>query len=191
MNHRKSRVLRWKNFPFLTGLILCLLFMLLLVTQQSSARYRHTVPAAGNRLARVDYYFIDCPGDNSLALRPVTPLPSTRYFYSDRYGWFDTGHFGTGNPAQLIANLEAAAKKGGDNIIALSQDVRGGVTGYTAYYLISGKVSSDDVVSVALGVYLDWSIRFEAWQGQLPRSLVGPFTPFSIEDLPTQYLGFV
>jgi hypothetical protein len=24
----------------------------------------------------------------------------------------------------------------------------------------------------------------------MPRSLVGPFTPFSIEDLPTQYLGF-
>lgn len=46
-------------------------------------------------------------------------------------------------------------------------------------------------MGVALGIYMDWSIRFESWQGGMPRGLVGPFTPFSIEDLPTQYLGFL
>lgn len=192
MNYRKPHLLRGGNAPFSTGFVLgLLLILLLLITDQSSARYRHTVPAAGNRVARTGYYFIDCPDDNSRALRPVMPLPKTRYFYSDTYGWFDTAHFNTGNPAQLITNLEAAIKKGGNSIISISQDVRGGVTGYTASYLISGEVSPDDALGVALGVYLDWSIRFEAWQGQMQRSLVGPFTPFSIEDLPTQYLGFV
>ncbi len=191
MNHLKKQPLRGKNFPSPTILVLCLLVMLLLITKQSSARYRHTVPAAGSRAARVDYYFIDCPGDSSQEMHRVVPLPQTRYLYSDTYGWFDTAHFDTGDPAKLITNLEAAAKKGGDSVISISQAVRGGVTGYTGYYLISGKVSSDEVPGVALGVYQDWSIRFEAWQGQLPRSLVGPFTPFSIEDLPTQYLGFV
>ena len=192
MKYQKKRLLRRGKFPFSTGFVLgLLLIFMLLITEQSSARFRHTVPAAGSRAARAEYYFIDCPDDNSHALRPVVPLPKARYFYSDTYGWFDTAHFNAGNPAQLIMNLEAAIKKGGNSIISISQDVRGGVTGYTGYYRIPEKVGSDDVLGVALGVYLDWSIRFEAWQGQLPRSLVGPFTPFSIEDLPTQYLGFI
>ena len=46
------------------------------------------------------------------------------------------------------------------------------------------------MLSVALGIYMDWSTRFEAWQGQPPRNIAGPLTPFSIEDLPTHYVGF-
>ncbi|NJN54067.1 MAG: hypothetical protein HC804_04505 [Anaerolineae bacterium] len=173
----------------MVGITLCLLLGLFMGAKQISARPTHIVPAAGSRADRSSYYIIDCPGESSPARRRVTPLPDSRYLYSDSYGWFDTAHFGTGHPDQLIADLESAAA-GGGGIIAVSQQVRDGLTGYTAYYLISGDVAEKDVVGTALGIYMDWSVRFEAWQGQIPRSLVGPLTPFSIEDLPSQYLSF-
>jgi hypothetical protein len=188
MNRLHLCLLKLKNSPFWIGLVLCLLLGLL-VTQQISARYAYTAPAAGSRPLRSQYYAIDCPKDNSSVQRMVTPLPASRYLYSNTYGWFDKAHFGTGQPAQLIADLKTVAKSGG-GIITVSQGVRDGITGYSANYLVSGNVAEEEVIGVALGIYMDWSVRFEAWQGELPRNVVGPFTPFSIEDLPTQYLGF-
>ena len=89
----------------------------------------------------------------------------------------------------MIDDLQAVVIENG-GVITVTQGVRDGLTGYTASYLVSGDVAAEDVVGVALGIYMDWSIRFEGWQAEAPRSLAGPFTPFSIEDLPTQYLGF-
>jgi hypothetical protein len=188
----QKRIALWRLGKFLlaASVTISLLVNLLLVTRQLSARDAHRTPAAGSRDARSRTYFIDCPEDSSQELRLVTPLPDSRYLYSEMYGWFDTSHFAAGHPAELIAEIETAARNGG-GIVSLSQQVREGLTGYTAHYLVSGDVRSADQVGVALGIYMDWSLRFEAWQGQMPRNLVGPFTPFSIEDLPTQYLGFV
>ncbi len=180
----------WRNRSFFVGFALCLLFGLLVVTRQISAGNVHHVPAAGSRAARSSTYFINCPGANNQELALVTPLPDSRYLFNETYGWFDTSHLAAGHPAELLTEIEMAAQNGG-GIISLSQPVRDGLTGYTAHYLVSADVSSADHVGVALGIYLDWSLRFEAWQGQMPRNLVGPFTPFSVEDLPTQYLGFI
>lgn len=116
-------------------------------------------------------------------------LPPGRYLYSETFGWFDAQHFRTGDPGQVIQDVaEAIAADGG--FISIDQGVRDDLTGYWAQYWISGELTEEDVLPTALGVYLDWSIRFEAWQGKPPRSIVGPMTPFSIEDLPSQYLGF-
>jgi hypothetical protein len=112
-----------------------------------------------------------------------------RYLYSSTYGWFDTSHLDTGNPSQLIANVTAASVRGGDTI-AIHQAVREGITGYSGRYWVAGDLSPEQINGVAFGIYLDWSVRFEMWQGQLPRSAVGPLTSFAIEDLPTQYVGF-
>lgn len=182
--------MRWGKFLLAASFTISLLVSLLPVTRRISARDAHHAPAAGSRAARSQTYFIDCPADNSQELRLVSPLPDARYLYTESYGWFDTSHFAAGHPAQVLADVEMAAQNGG-GIIAISQAVRDGLTGYSAYYLVSGDVRSEDVAGVALGIYMDWSIRFEAWQGRAPRNLVGPFTPFSIEDLPTQYVGFV
>jgi hypothetical protein len=114
---------------------------------------------------------------------------SGRYLYSEKYGWFDNQHFRSGNPEQVIEDVRAAAKHGG-GVVSLRQSVREGLTGYTGHYLIAGNLNEGEVLGVALGIYMDWSYRFEAWQGQLPRSLVGPLTAFAIEDLPTHYVGF-
>ncbi|GIK57024.1 MAG: hypothetical protein HND44_21215 [Chloroflexi bacterium] len=190
MSQKRNRLLRWGKVLLAASFTISLLVSLLLVTRRISARDAHHAPAAGSRAVRSQTYFIDCPADNSQELRLVSPLPDARYLYTESYGWFDTSHFAAGHPAQVLADVEMAAQNGG-GIIAISQAVCDGLTGYSAYYLVSGDVRSEDVVGVALGIYMDWSIRFEAWQGRAPRNLVGPFTPFSIEDLPTQYVGFV
>lgn len=179
-----------KRFLFRLIVLICLGATLLLMYDQVGSWFGKNAPSAGSRAERSSYYLVDCSNDNSQAMRFVYPLPDSRYFYSDRYGWFDETHFDAGNPAQVIADVETAAASGG-GIITISQSVRDGLTGYTAQYLVSGDVGPSDVMGVALGIYMDWSVRFEEWQGSLPRNLVGPFTPFSIEDLPTQYIGFI
>ncbi len=112
-----------------------------------------------------------------------------KYVYNKTYGWFDSTHFGTGNPRQVITDVQTAVSRGG-GVITITQDLRDGLTGYTASYRVSGQLHSSQVIGVAWGIYKDWSWRFEHWQGNLPRKLVNPFTPFAIEDLPSQYIGF-
>ena len=119
----------------------------------------------------------------------IASLPPGRYLYSETYGWFDPQHFRTGDPAQVIEDTSRAITAGG-GFVTIEQGVRGGLTGYSARYWISGDLTQEDVLSTALGIYLDWSVRFEAWQGEPPRSIAAPRTSFAIEDLPSQYLGF-
>lgn len=116
-------------------------------------------------------------------------LPQTHYLYSQRYGWFDTTHFNTGKPGKVLADVRKAVQRGG-GVITIRQLVGSKVTGYVGHYSISQHVQNEQVFAVALGIYLDWSIRFEAWQARLPHSMAGPFTSFALEDLPSQYLGF-
>lgn len=172
------------------AIFLILSLALLVGTQQVGSLFAKQAPDAGNRAARANYHLVDCEQDGRGELLLVHPLPDTRYFYSEDYGWFDVTHFDAGNPAKIIADVEAAVSSGG-GILSISQSVRGGITGYTGHYLVSADVDPEQIIGVALGIYMDWSIRFESWQGSLPRSLVGPFTPFAIEDLPTQYIGFI
>ncbi len=119
----------------------------------------------------------------------ISLLPDTQYFMTPRYGWFDRSHFNTGQPGQLLADVRTAVSQGGGPV-AVHQGVRDDITGYTAIYHISSLVSEADVPAVALGIYLHWSRRFEAWQARPPHGLAGPLTSFAIEDLPSQYLGF-
>jgi hypothetical protein len=119
----------------------------------------------------------------------IPTLPDARYLVSDRYGWFDRSHFNAGQPEQVLTDLSRAIANGG-GMVTIHQGVRDDILGYTAAYYISGHLSQTDVTAAALGIYLDWSMRFEEWQAQPPQGLVGPLTPFAVEDLPSQYLGF-
>jgi hypothetical protein len=119
----------------------------------------------------------------------IPALPNARYLVSDTYGWFDRSHFNAGQPEQVLIDLRLAIGNGGGPV-TIHQGVRDDIMGYTATYYISGHLSLKDVTAAALGIYLDWSTRFEEWQGQPPQGLVGPLTPFAVEDLPSQYLGF-
>lgn len=118
-------------------------------------------------------------------------LPTSRYFFSEEYGWFDSTHFNAGNPGQVIADVRKTVRAGGGiGIITIDQKVHNGVAGYSASYYLSPKISEKDELGVALGIYSDWSFRFEAWQAQLPQTLVGLLSPFAVEDLPSHYVGF-
>jgi hypothetical protein len=119
----------------------------------------------------------------------VPKLPDTRYLFSETYGWFDSSHFNAGRPKQVLTDLQTAVEKGG-GVFMIHQGVRDGIMGYTAKYRISQHLSAADLTAAALGIYLDWSVRFENWQAQPPQGLVGPLTPFAVEDLPSQYVGF-
>lgn len=131
----------------------------------------------------------DCLADSSNASEAGRQTPWSRYLYNDTYGWFDTSHFKTGNPTQVISDVATAVNQNG-RVITISQGVRDDLTGYSASYWVSGEVPEAEVTAVAWAIYVDWSTRFEQWQGEVPRSIAGPFTPFSIEDLPSQYVGF-
>lgn len=120
----------------------------------------------------------------------IDDLPDTHYLYNERYGWFDHSHFNTGRPTQVLADVRAAVSAGGGQV-TISQGVHDDITGYTGVYAVAGNVPDDEVMPVALGVYLDWSFRFEAWQAEPPQGLLGPTSAFAVEDLPSQYLGFI
>lgn len=148
------------------------------VEQQLDTEPVVIVPAGGN-----------CRSGQSAKSSLGMPMPWPHYLYDETYGWFDTTHFHTGDPARVISDVQAAIMAGG-GMITISQGVREDITGYTGYYWVSGSIAEPDMLHVALGIYLDWSWRFESWQGRPPRSIAGPFTPFAIEDLPSQYVGF-
>ncbi|MEZ4835725.1 MAG: hypothetical protein R2873_27650 [Caldilineaceae bacterium] len=118
----------------------------------------------------------------------LTEQPDTHYLYSERFGWFDASHFYTGNPAKIIEDVRSVARRGG--VIVIEQGVRDGLTGYRATYRIARNLPQRKVTSVALGIYLDWSRRFEEWEDQPPRAFFGPLTSFAVEDLPSHYIGF-
>ncbi len=121
-------------------------------------------------------------------VRSGDPLQS-HYFYSKRYGWFDKSHFYTGNPAKLIDDVRRVSDRGG-GIIRVRQEIHGGVTGYTARYAVAADIPEAKLLGVALGIYYDWSHRFETWEGQPPQGFWGPFTAFALEDLPSHYVSF-
>ncbi len=112
--------------------------------------------------------------------------PPRDWLYSQRYGYFDTAHFPAGNQAQIIKDVMNASANGGGPV-----NIRQG-TDYGFFfertYMISAGV--DDPLGVALGIYEDWSVAFEAWEGQFPFNLFTT-SSFSVEDLPSHYLGFV
>ncbi|MCO6449756.1 MAG: hypothetical protein J5I90_03095 [Caldilineales bacterium] len=117
-------------------------------------------------------------------------LVDAKYLFSDDYGWFDASHFRAGDPKQLIRSVELAAGKAG-RFIVVDQELHNGLTSYEAYYWVSGNFEPERATNVALGIYLDWTRRFETWQGKPPRVLLAPLTSFAIEDLPSHYVGFV
>lgn len=129
-------------------------------------------------------------GDTPIIRNQAIPdLPPTQYLVSDTYGWFDRSHFNTGQPEQVLRDVATAVASGG-GVITIKQGVRNDIAGYTADYYVSGHLAENEITPAALGIYLDWSIRFETWQTQPPQGLFGPLSPFAVEDLPSQYIGF-
>jgi RHS repeat-associated protein len=115
------------------------------------------------------------------------------YAHTENYGWFDSEHFGTGNPVGIIQNVKRVAQgASGGEIIEIKQPlhVRQYTLIYKAFYWVSDRVPDYMVDNVSLAIYKHWSIRFEDWQGRIAWGLAGASSTFSVEDLPSHYVGF-
>jgi RHS repeat-associated protein len=116
-------------------------------------------------------------------------LPSGQYLYTQQYGWFDRNHIGAASPKDVIDQVRYSILHGGSEV-----NVRDGTKGgfrFRSTYQVVGKdgATEEYINGVALGIYTDFEVRFEFWEG-----LIAPFTPYTtmyaIEDLPSDYLGF-
>jgi hypothetical protein len=113
-------------------------------------------------------------------------LPTNRYLFSEEYGWLDKTHFRTGKPDDIIADVRQKIAEGG-GLFPIRQAIQGGLT-YVGHYRISSEATHDDAIGIALGVYMDWSMKFELWEATV--FVFGMDTAFAIEDLPSHYVGF-
>lgn len=114
---------------------------------------------------------------------------TSRYLFHPDYGWFDSTHFFAGNPGKVIDDVRRAARAGG-GIVVIEQKLHDGAAGYIATYNISRGIQRQNELAVALGVYQDWSYRFEGWQGRLPQRAAAMLSSYAVEDLPSHYIGF-
>jgi hypothetical protein len=120
-------------------------------------------------------------------------LPPGQYYYT-AYGWIDRSHVGTGQPGEVIQQVRTRAEQGGGYVtIKAPISVKVFAVWFQGTYWVEGSVSEEQVVPVALGMFYDWSSRFEMWQGEVGefwtlRPLLG--SRFAIEDLPSNFLGF-
>lgn len=135
---------------------------------------------------------MDCLNSGPVILRSTTTNRSydnTQYVRTYRYGYIDVHHFegGVAQTKSVIAQIKA-----GQNRITVRQEVRAGI-GFEAIYRVHNRPKAEAVEGIALGIFMDYSWQFEKWQNRglgsiLMEGVQG--SSFSVEDLPTDYLGF-
>ncbi|MGC8960808.1 MAG: RHS repeat-associated core domain-containing protein, partial [Chloroflexia bacterium] len=123
-------------------------------------------------------------------LQSIPKRPSGRYLCTEQHGCFDTYHLNTGRPGEIIKKVRTAIAEGG-GMVPVGQIIHMGpfTSAFWGEYIISDEAAPEQAVGIALGIYEDWSIRFEAWEGSFPGP-IGDDTSFAIEDLPSHYVGF-
>ena len=118
-------------------------------------------------------------------------LLSGRYIKTQKYGWFDKQHIVPDKGRYIIDEVEKAiGQPCGHSFSMLLQTAnrfpQRGSAEFLASYWVSGNVVPAQVKSVALGIYMDYEMRWESFQGEVQI----PLSNFSNEDLPSDYLGF-
>jgi RHS repeat-associated protein len=106
-----------------------------------------------------------------------------RYLRTEQYGWIDLGH--AFPRIDFVADLRRKAPIGGE-VKAPGQLFE---YYFNAYYWIQ-KLDENQIDGVAVGIYRDFSRRFEDWQGGFPLGL-GSDSSFALEDLPSNYIGLL
>ena len=134
-------------------------------------------------------HMIDPGGPAGKPKKKPPPDPDARYYYSEKYGWFDKSHFGSGDPKYILEQVDKASSEGRGRSFWVEGEQGGGDLSfhYKAQYWVSGDVTPDQVTGVALGIHMDFNTRFERWQGEWGDPT---HSSFAIEDLPSDYIGF-
>lgn len=126
----------------------------------------------------------------------ITDTPP-RYSFSTRCGWIDWSHAGTGMTSQLIQTIQNASdamRASGDTtpqpVTTPAMESHGGpflLSSVTPSFHIKRPLSADEVLSVALRVFMLQSLAFEnlqQWTDAIGKS------SFSAEDLPSNIISF-
>lgn len=100
----------------------------------------------------------------------------------ENYGVFDLRHIerGFNRGTYIIGEINRALGNGGGSFRLRSDD-------FVVDYWVSGNLSEEQINGVALGIYMDFELGYEAYQASGFFSRYGAFAP---EDLPSDYIGF-
>jgi hypothetical protein len=137
-----------------------------------------------------------------------------RLSYTCRAGWIDWGHAMPGRSADVTSTAGLVRQVMGERcnwpgmdgldirymgqpafVIAYGQAMGGSVAGISVgvstvrHYVIRKGLSVADRERVALGIFMEVSLGFEAMQAGFPYSMVTD-SGFSVEDLPSNLVGF-
>lgn len=120
-----------------------------------------------------------------------------RYSYSKNCGWIDWGHTSGSLAEKLIEQVREASNRIATSPKNQSQEVVGPrmeakglgllFSGVTPIAHISRSISDDEILSVALRIFMLQSLGFESMQ--ISTELIGK-SSFSEEDLPSNIIGF-
>ena len=125
-------------------------------------------------------------------LDPLPPRQEAPYIFSEDYGWIDRGHMLPYLAENIIEQVSHRINNGGGQIILQAQPTGPRILGsYLAYYerrySVSEEATEDQIIGIALAIFMDAGERWEKWQGEIAFGR----SEFHIEDLPSNYLGFV
>lgn len=124
---------------------------------------------------------------------PISPnysLDDSRYWLVNG-SYFDTKHVNSGaRKANEILGLVTRAVRSGGGTFPLEDGFAGQeIVHYRANYTISDQAREEDILRVALAIFVDFSFGKEHWQGQVGFGL-GRRTALSIEGPSSKYVGF-
>jgi hypothetical protein len=109
-----------------------------------------------------------------------------RYIHTENFGSFDTHHIRPQKGSYIIREVEKAVGQTGGHVFEMGPQYQLNVRFPTPSYWVSGGINSEQVVPIALGIFMDYERRWENWQGTFPTG----WSSYFVEDLPSDYLGF-
>ena len=123
--------------------------------------------------------------------RILTSPTKPRYIQTKGYGVIDIDHFeGARDQAtRILRPLENAERN-----FVVSQPLLGEIFGFAARYAPIRTTNATARNSVALGIFYDFSNRFETWQGSGPLGEIDKrrgHSSYAAEDFPSDHLGFL
>jgi RHS repeat-associated protein len=137
-------------------------------------------------------------------LKPCKESGGGRYCILDKGGFIDTAHYRGGKrmAENILFDLKIDERQGEENSpLPVNQTFFPHLPHYELTYRTSlpeESLEDDELNRVALGIFMDFQIRYETFQGIDPRCympVIGDIFPhcssFSNEDLVSDYLGFV
>jgi RHS repeat-associated protein len=111
-------------------------------------------------------------------------LPNRRILHTKFGGYIDQEHAGR---TSILERVRAAAKQKGGGVVIMDGILAGEY--FRVGYMVSEGLSHGETIGVALGILIDYERKWENRQGEL--GVRQPMSSYSLEDLPSEYLGFV